>query len=224
MNKIAKTSLIAAVAAGIAVPGLASAQSYDSRTGAYYDACQRDTTNRSTTGALVGAGIGAVIGSQVAANKVRTEGSVLGGLVGALIGGSVGQSSAACSSGSVSRYGQPYYGSSSSYYGYSQPSYAYGQPSYSYGSGGYPGSYNYDYSYAPSSSYGYSSSAYGYGSRVYDQRSTTTTYYYPSSPLPRGDRDGCQMVDSPVRMPDGRTQTRLVKVCLDSQGRYQIVN
>lgn len=53
----------------------------------------------------------------------------------------------------------------------------------------------------------------------------------PPPPAPRSyyDRnnsydDGCQMVESRIRLPDGRTQTRLVRTCMDSQGRYQIVD
>lgn len=36
--------------------------------------------------------------------------------------------------------------------------------------------------------------------------------------------DGCTLAESPVLMPDGRTQTRFVKVCLDRRGRYQVVD
>ena len=53
-----------------------------------------------------------------------------------------------------------------------------------------------------------------------------TPYYAPPPPPPpppayydnRPADDGCQMVESRVRMPDGRTQTRLVKTCPDRHG------
>jgi hypothetical protein len=32
------------------------------------------------------------------------------------------------------------------------------------------------------------------------------------------------MAESPIYMPDGRTQTRMVRVCQDSRGRYQVVD
>jgi hypothetical protein len=48
--------------------------------------------------------------------------------------------------------------------------------------------------------------------------------YYDNGPGPGAANDGCQNVESRVQMPDGRTQTRLVKTCPDSNGHYQIVD
>jgi hypothetical protein len=52
--------------------------------------------------------------------------------------------------------------------------------------------------------------------------------YYDNGPPPppqgASSDDGCQNVESMVRLPDGTQQTRLVKTCPDSNGRYQIVN
>ncbi|WP_297695570.1 glycine zipper 2TM domain-containing protein [Phenylobacterium sp.] len=36
--------------------------------------------------------------------------------------------------------------------------------------------------------------------------------------------DGCTLAESPVYLPDGRVQKRFVRVCLDANGRYQVVN
>ena len=36
--------------------------------------------------------------------------------------------------------------------------------------------------------------------------------------------DGCTLAESPIYMPDGRTQTRFVRVCRDASGRYAVVD
>lgn len=36
--------------------------------------------------------------------------------------------------------------------------------------------------------------------------------------------DGCTLAESPIYMPDGRTQTRFVRVCRDATGRYAVVD
>ena len=51
---------------------------------------------------------------------------------------------------------------------------------------------------------------------------------------PRGDRvragdrgpdaNDCTLAESPIYMPDGRTQTRFVRVCRDASGRYAVVD
>ncbi|MFN3585226.1 hypothetical protein [Phenylobacterium sp.] len=38
------------------------------------------------------------------------------------------------------------------------------------------------------------------------------------------DADGCTLAESPIYMPDGRTQTRFVRVCRDATGRYAVVD
>jgi hypothetical protein len=74
-------------------------------------------------------------------------------------------------------------------------------------------------------SYGYSEPAYAEPAYAYAPP--------PPPPPQRGsyydDRsssydNGCQMVESRIRLPDGRSQTRLVRTCQDSSGRYQIVD
>ena len=79
--------------------------------------------------------------------------------------------------------------------------------------------------------------AYSYADPRYDQRDYYDRYAYAppaqsyAPPPAYDDYDyapqrpplACTYVESPVRMPDGRSQKRMVQVCPDSQGRYQIV-
>jgi hypothetical protein len=46
---------------------------------------------------------------------------------------------------------------------------------------------------------------------------------YRLSEQPEGP-DGCTLAESPIYMPDGRVQTRFVRVCRDSSGRYAVVD
>lgn len=200
-STLAKGALaaVAGVAAmtSVAAPSVASAQPYG---GSYYDPCRRDQTNRGTAGALIGGALGAAIGSNAAARKNRTEGALLGGAVGAVAGAAVGNNSAACRSGYPR---DSYYGGST----YSGGGY-YNQPydledryrANGYYGGGYYGSAYEDDDYA-----------YGYGG----ERLRITQ---------RAGADGCTLAESPVYMPDGRTVTRMVRVCMDSRGRYQVVD
>jgi hypothetical protein len=40
---------------------------------------------------------------------------------------------------------------------------------------------------------------------------------------PAASAEDCTLAESPIYMPDGRTQKRFVRVCRDSSGRYQTV-
>ena len=164
----------------------------------YYNPCQRDAGNRGITGALVGGAGGAVIGSQFAASGHRRDGSLLGGVLGALAGAAVGKNTTGCSSGQA--YVQP----RSSYNGYSNNGY-----------------------YAPQPQpYAYDDRAQRYDNR-YDDRDDSYAYgrrgeQYRVAQRPGA--DGCTLAESPIMMPDGRTQTHFVRVCMDRNGRYQVVN
>ena len=184
----------------------AQAQPYGSSgySAPYYDSCRRDSNNRGIVGALLGAGIGATVGSQVAARGHRTDGSVLGGALGALGGAAVGGNTAACTPGYApyrSAPPPPPVAYNSGYYGYAPP------PSVrEYGRDDYAdrierNRYDRDDDYA----YGRGGERY----RVVEER--------------RG-ADGCTLAESPIHMPDGRTQMRFVRVCQDSSGRYQVVD
>ena len=204
MTKIfAKSALagcagIMALSAAAAIPSFASAQSGyygNSYDNSYYDPCRRAASDRGTTGGVIGALAGAAIGSNVAARNARTEGAVLGGLVGAAAGAKIGKDSAAC---------QP--GRQTSYYGGAQ-----------YGSNGYYGN-SYDNGYY-ARTYDYDRSGY-YGEQAYERRGGS----YAVSTRGGVGADGCTLAESPIYLPDGRVQKRFVRVCQDSQGRYQVVD
>ena len=203
-STIAKSALAAAAGlmalTGIAAaPSTASAQSYYGDN--YYDPCRRDSTNRGTVGALLGGALGAAIGSNAAARNARTEGALLGGAVGAVAGAAVGNNSAACRSGYAPR---------SSYYNGYNSGYNSGY------TGAYTGGSGY---YAPQPSY-YDSRYrdYDYDAYAYDRRGGR----YPVVQAPGA--DGCTLAESPIHMPDGRVETRFVRVCRDSSGRYAVVD
>jgi hypothetical protein len=74
----------------------------------------------------------------------------------------------------------------------------------------------YNERYAPSYRYGsrYDDDAYAYGRRG-------ERYHVADRPI---GADGCTLAESPINMPDGRIQMRFVRVCQDSNGRYQVVD
>jgi hypothetical protein len=194
---IAKGALAAAAGAlALGAAAGAAAQPYGYNNGGYYDPCQRDATGRGVVGAVLGGAGGAVIGSQFAASGHRRDGSLLGGVLGAVAGGMVGNHSAACQSGGR----QPYPAAPpppSAYNGYYDNGYTGGRGYYGRG---YSGSaYNDDYAYGDR----------GERLRVVER--------------PAG-RDGCTLAESPIYLPDGRVQKRFVRVCMDSTGRYQVVD
>ena len=211
-SKVARRA-VAAVAgvmalSAVAAPQVATAQPYgysgQGRGDTYYDPCRRDQGNRSVVGGLLGAGIGATVGSQMAARGHRTDGSLLGGALGAVAGAVVGNKTAACQPGqyaSAPYAGQPAYGSR--YDSAPPPPPPPPQAYYERPSGGayYGSRYDDDDRYA-----------YGHGGERFRiaERSVGP--------------DGCTLAESPIYLPDGRTQKRFVRVCQDSSGRYQVVD
>jgi hypothetical protein len=200
----------AALLAGALAPTLASAQAYGAygnagaysgggnydSNGYYYDPCRRSTTQRGTGGGLAGAGIGAAIGSGVAARGARTEGAVLGGVIGAIAGSAIGRNSAACTPGQAPPPPPP--------------------PSYNQGA---YNSYDRDRSYEEPA---YRDSR--YGDRRDDGYSYESERSYTVTEGSRADANGCTLAESPIYLPDGRTQKRFVRVCPDASGRYQVVD
>lgn len=186
--------------------GAADAQSSRYDSGSYtaqspkgyaYDACKREQTGRGTMGAVLGGGAGAVIGSNVAARNARTEGALLGGLLGAIAGSMVGNSSAACTSNpqaSASAY--PPYASTA------VPAPASGESRY------------------------YERDAYAAASQAREDAWAADRngdrYRVNSDRAP--DPQGCTLAESPIYMPDGRVQTRFVRVCRDANGKYAVVD
>ena len=192
-SALAGVAGIMAFGTAAAVPTFAAAQSsgyYGNNS--YYDPCQRDSTNRSTVGALLGGALGAVVGSNAAARNARTEGALLGGALGALGGGVVGNRSAACNNG------------------YRAP------PRAAYNNGG---NYNTGANYAQPYNEGYYAPANQYRpAPVYRGDSYNVTSQAPAA------TDGCSLAESPIYLPDGRTQKRFVRVCPDANGNYQVVD
>ena len=200
------TAALAAAAGAIALAPLAQAQPYGyyGQPNYAYDPCSRDATGRGVAGAMVGGGIGAVIGSQAAANHHRTDGSLLGGALGAIAGAVIGNKSAACAPGQVVAPPPPPPAPLPPQ-SYNAPYYPQDRYSYGYGRGGYMGRDGWRHE-----PHEY---AYGRDGERY--------------PLARGqseDAAGCTLAESPIYMPDGRTQTRFVRVCRDRSGRYQVVD
>lgn len=179
----------AALTLAVALPGIASAQSYDYRRsydngyGQSYDNrnynydCRDSEQNRQAGGAVIGAAVGAIAGSQVSARGRRTEGSVLGGVLGAVVGAAVGGDSANCR-GQADRYDYDRRG-------YDQR--AYDQRGYGYD--GYDRDRRYD----------------DYDRRAYDYRQNDYGY----------DRNGCRIVETRTQDRYGRVVTRREEVCRD---------
>ena len=73
-------------------------------------------------------------------------------------------------------------------------------------------------------SYGQPQYSDGYYSRSYDER----RYYDRGEPYRVVERpaatDGCTLAESPIYLPDGRTQKRFVRVCPDANGNFQVVD
>jgi hypothetical protein len=201
MSKRVTTARVAACAiAGVfALAGAAHAQPYGyNGVGANtysYDPCKREQTQRGAAGALVGGGLGAVIGSNAAARNARTEGALLGGLLGAVIGGTVGNQSAACTSTYANSAAPP------------------PPPPTPTATGGY---YERDYydRQARRDAEPAADEGFAYGRRGERYRLAQG----------RPDAEGCTLAESPIYMPDGRVQTRFVRVCRDSTGRYAVVD
>lgn len=192
-----KAAAAALTLAAVALPGLASAQSYDYRRSydngyvqSYdnrdynYD-CRDSEQNRQAGGAVIGGAIGAIAGSQVAARGRRTEGSVLGGVLGAVVGAAVGGDSANCR-GQADRYDQNRYGYDQR--GYDQRSYGYDQRAYDQRGYGYDG-YDRDRRYDDRRAYDYQQNGYGY------------------------DRNGCRSVETRQQDRYGRVVVRTEQVC-----------
>jgi hypothetical protein len=196
-SALAAAAGVAALSASLAAPQVAAAQSYGYGQPAYSDVCRSDRNNRTALGALLGAGAGAVLGSQMAANHHRTDGSILGGVLGAFGGGAIGRSSAPC-----------------------QPQQAYAPPPPPPPA---PAVYSAPPPPPPRAEYdgpgGYEEGRFDDDHWAYGPRGQR----FRIAERPVGP-DGCTLAESPIYMPDGRVQKRFVRVCMDSSGRYQVVD
>lgn len=65
----------------------------------------------------------------------------------------------------------------------------------------------------------------GYYTRSYDdQRYYDRGESYRVVERPAAATDGCTLAESPIYLPDGRTQKRFVRVCPDANGNFQVVD
>ncbi|HEY8571076.1 hypothetical protein [Phenylobacterium sp.] len=205
---------LAAGAMALSAAATAAAQPYGqygyngNGAGYGYDPCKRESSGRSVVGALLGGAIGASVGANAAARNARQDGALLGGAVGALAGAAIGKNGAACTGGQpqYARAPQAYYNPQPQPYAYAQPGFGYEQDVYQPRGGRRHRDRAYGGVYADNSY------AYGRGGERYrmTQREVGA--------------DGCTLAESPIHMPDGRVQTRFVRVCMDSSGRYQVVD
>ena len=63
-----------------------------------------------------------------------------------------------------------------------------------------------------------------YYQRSYDERPYQPEPQYRVAEQPPAATDGCTLAESPIYLPDGRTQKRFVRVCPDANGNYQVVD
>jgi hypothetical protein len=191
----------AAMAAAALAPSLAAAQpryqdgaAWDENGQYYYDGCARDTTNRTITGGLIGAGAGAIIGNSLV-DKRRDHGS--GAVMGGILGAFAG---AAIGGGTAACQPQP------------RPVVVQAPP---------PPRVAQRYAPPPppvsrppvyEDRYAYRDAPYGY-------RDDPDYRYAPVPSEPP-----CTYIEDSVRMPNGSMARRMVHVCMDSRGQYQIVD
>lgn len=201
-NAIAKAAAAALAGAALLAAGAAQAQSSyqgsnyqgPGSAGYNYDPCRRDANQRGTAGALIGGGMGAVIGSNAAARNARTEGALLGGLLGAIAGGVIGNKTAACTNTGYDRTA-------------SVP-----PP---------PLPPRADAPYYDRDAYADGAAAQARDDAWRDRELEPERRV--SAP-PRDSGEDCRLAESPIYMPDGRTQTRFVRVCRDASGKYAVVD
>jgi len=192
----AKVAMIAAAATAWGVTSPAVAQPYgDYGANQSYEACQRARTNRSIIGGLIGAAAGASLGFNAGARGHRNDGAWAGGAVGGIGGALIGNRTARpCDSGVAP---PPAPRASNDYYdrgGYEADRPYYGESRY-----------------VPQDRYGPPRYA-----------AAETVVVEEDRGPPRA--DNCTLAESPIYLPDGRIQKRFVRVCMDANGRYQVVD
>jgi hypothetical protein len=231
-------AVVSALALGaVGVPSFASAQSDappppparaeapPPAPGPYADPCRQARNNR-VAGGVIGAIAGAVLGSNVAGHGAKSEGGAIGGVAGALIGSQVAkgsQASLACyGAGGPPPAPAPAYG-----YG-PRPPYGYGQgyygrgPAQPYGTVDHGYADGYGYGAPPPRADRYDDRDDRYADR--DDRDDDDRDYGVRRTGDGSGPDGCKLAESPIFMPDGRTEKRYVRVCADASGRYHVVD
>ncbi|NEX93936.1 hypothetical protein G3573_14250, partial [Caulobacter sp. 17J65-9] len=103
-----------------------------------------------------------------------------------------------------------------------QRSAACGTAGQGYGSNGYANNGFYGNDSYGGRDYGYREPAYdpyAHRDRDYDDYRRPVSDVPPPPPV-----DGCRLAESPIYLPDGRTEMRYVRVCPDQNGRYRVVD
>jgi hypothetical protein len=202
-SRPASLALVAALVAGaVGVSSVAQAQSTPPPpAGAPAVPPQVCAQHEDHTGATVVGGLaGAALGSNLAAHHGgRVGGAIIGGLLGAIVGHRIGEENSPPPAGC---YG--YYRAAPA------PAYAYYRPYYHH-------FYAYPHYYRP---YPY----YVTPAYVVAAPPPPPPGYAPppdAIPAPAGE---CKTTSSEVRMPDGSTEQRDVRVCKDGSGRYRVVD
>lgn len=208
VTKSAAAGAFALAVAGLIAPTAASAQAYDYygqnygqsyNSGSYYSRGGRtpgyyDPCERQRDNQVGGGVIGATLGA-VAGSQLAANGRrTEGSILGGVLGAAVG---AAAGRGNTDqcRYERSSYGYQ---YDNSDRGYAYDR------------GYDYDRRYDDR-----------YDDQRYDDRYDYDARY-GSNYSSYG--DNCQLAESQVRLPDGRYESRYVRTCRDSSGRYRVVD
>ncbi len=205
MIRTAISAIVAGAAlVGAAAPTIASAQAYGYDQGGYqggqggaYDrnGYYYDPCRRSTTNRATGGGLaGAGIGAAIGSSVAARGAKTEGAVLGGLLGAVVGGNIGKSSAACAPGATPP------------PP-----PPP--------PRAYNDRYD-------DYDRNAGGYDDAQYDRRGGYTYESERSYRVTEGraDANGCTLAESPIYLPDGRTQKRFVRVCPDASGRYQVVD
>jgi len=194
LNKTILGGMLASMALGAGV----SAPSLASAQTYYRDGGYYDPCRREQSNRGIGGGlIGATLGAVIGSNVAARNARTEG----ALLGGAVGAVGGAVV-GKNSAACDSGYAPRTSYRTYERRD---------YGSAGYGDSYTYERNRRAPAAY---DDDYAYDGRG---NSYVVTDRPPAT-------DGCTLAESPIYLPDGRTQKRFVRVCPDSSGRYQVVD
>lgn len=164
--------------------------------------CEQDRRNSQLAGTIIGGIIGAAIGHEVAAKNTRDEGLLLGGALGAAIGAGAGSDRVACAEP------QPHY--RQTHHNRRQ----YNKRYYHHSRVDQPRRYTV---YRDDDHY---------DRREYDRYEYDRDYdrdYAHREPRPRY-APKCKMGESRIQLPDGRIDTRAVKMCRGEDGVWRVVD
>jgi hypothetical protein len=196
--KVAAAAFAGVFALASAAPALAQSAPYGSSTGQDRTGYYYDACKRDQTQrGTVGAVLGGGAGAVIGSNAAARNARTEGALLGGLLGAVIGGVVGNKSAACVSP---------STYYNNPAPP----PPPPAASNGGY---YERD-------AYADSGAAQAREDAWRDDRTADRYRAAERAPEP----DGCTLAESPIYMPDGRTQTRFVRVCRDANGKYAVVD